>query len=240
LHVDACLGGFLIAFMDKAGYPLAPFDFRVPGVTSLSCDPHKYGFTPKGASLILYASRELRHYQYFVAPDWSGGIYASPTLAGSRPGVLIAGAWATMMYFGEEGYIRTTKQIIQTARRLREEINRVEGIYVLGDPEGSVIAFGSKRFDIYRLSTAMNKRGWNLNSLQFPPSIHICCTMLTATKKGADALLQDLHEATEELLKNPKEKADGVGAVYGMAAGVPDRTLVNEIACGFLDALYLA
>eukprot|EP01097_Dermamoeba_algensis_P007936 TRINITY_DN5117_c0_g2_i1.p1 TRINITY_DN5117_c0_g2~~TRINITY_DN5117_c0_g2_i1.p1 ORF type:complete len:402 (-),score=107.67 TRINITY_DN5117_c0_g2_i1:672-1877(-) len=93
LHVDCCLGGFLVPFMEKAGFPLPTFDFRVPGVTSISCDPHKYGFTPKGSSVVMYARKSLRHYQYFVAPDWTGGIYASPSIAGSRAGSLIAGSY---------------------------------------------------------------------------------------------------------------------------------------------------
>lgn len=153
LHVDACLGGFLIVFMDKAGYPLAPFDFRLKGVTSISADTHKvkwliqgksasrtrfycvslfqplyllllvrqYGYAPKGSSVILYSEKKYRHYQYFVAPDWQGGIYASPSVAGSRPGGIIAACWATMMHMGENGYIDATKKIISTARKIKTE-----------------------------------------------------------------------------------------------------------------------
>ena len=99
-------------------FPLAPFDFRVEGVTSISCDTHKYGFAPKGSSVVIYANTELRHYQYFVAPDWPGGIYASPTIAGSRPGALIAGCWTALMYMGEKGYVDSTKQIVTTTRKI--------------------------------------------------------------------------------------------------------------------------
>ncbi|XP_056292161.1 sphingosine-1-phosphate lyase 1 [Pseudoliparis swirei] len=120
LHVDACLGGFLIVFMEKAGYRLAPFDFRVKGVTSISADTHKYGFAPKGSSVILYSHKRFRHYQYFVAPDWQGGIYASPSVAGSRPGGIIAACWATMMHLGEDGYVDATRKIIGTAREIKE------------------------------------------------------------------------------------------------------------------------
>lgn len=160
LHVDACLGGFLIVFMDKAGFPLAPFDFRLRGVTSISADTHKvsralgcrlfysfiylasllvsicfsptnlyvwysvplqYGYAPKGSSVVLYSDKKYRHYQYFVAPDWQGGIYASPSIAGSRPGGIIAACWATMMNMGENGYIDATKKIISTARNIRTQ-----------------------------------------------------------------------------------------------------------------------
>lgn len=157
LHVDACLGGFLIVFMDKAGYPLAPFDFRLKGVTSISADTHKvrsgsdewilppgrvfffvghglnpcvflfllfalqYGYAPKGSSVILYSDIKYRHHQYFVAPDWQGGIYASPSIAGSRPGGIIAACWATMMHMGENGYIDATKKVISTTRKIKAE-----------------------------------------------------------------------------------------------------------------------
>lgn len=120
LHVDSCLGGFLVPFMEQAGFPLPfPTDFRLKGVTSISCDTHKYGFAPKGSSVILYSSQKLRKYQYFLQPDWSGGVYGSPTMAGSRPGALSAGCWATMMYFGQDGYTNSTKKIIQTARDIK-------------------------------------------------------------------------------------------------------------------------
>lgn len=111
LHVDACLGGFLIVFMREAGYPLPPFDFSLPGVTSISCDTHKYGYTPKGSSLVMYRNSEYRKHQYFSAVDWPGGIYASPTFAGSRPGSLIAMTWATLAHIGHQGYIKITKVI---------------------------------------------------------------------------------------------------------------------------------
>jgi sphinganine-1-phosphate aldolase len=121
LHVDSCLGGFLIPFMEDAGYPL-PFatDFRVKGVTSISCDTHKYGFAPKGSSVILYHSKDLRRYQYFLQTDWPGGVYGSPTMAGSRPGALSAGCWASMVYFGHSGYVESTKKIISASRKIKK------------------------------------------------------------------------------------------------------------------------
>ncbi len=102
-HVDCCLGGFLVPFMEKAGFQLDPCDFRVKGVTSISADTHKYGYTPKGTSVVMYANKEIRHRQFFVDTDWQGGVYTTPTMAGSRPGGVIATTWATLMYMGEEG-----------------------------------------------------------------------------------------------------------------------------------------
>lgn len=121
LHVDCCLGGFLVPFMDEAGFPLPPFDFRVPGVTSISCDTHKYGFAPKGSSVLLYRHKSLRRFQYFVATDWCGGIYASPSINGSRPGALIAGTWAALMFMGRAGYVKSTRQIVETAKYIEQQ-----------------------------------------------------------------------------------------------------------------------
>ncbi|XP_013884292.1 sphingosine-1-phosphate lyase 1 [Austrofundulus limnaeus] len=238
LHVDACLGGFLIVFMAKAGFPLAPFDFRVPGVTSISADTHKYGYAPKGSSVILYKDIKYRQYQYFVAPDWQGGIYASPSIAGSRPGGIIAACWATMMYMGENRYVDATRKIVGTARRIKNEIRKIKGVFVFGDPEVSVVAIGSDDFDIFRLSNAMTAQGWNLNTLQFPSSIHLCCTVLHTQPGVADRFIHDVREQVRIIMKNPKEKTTGMGAIYGMAQSIPDRSLVTEISRGFLDCLY--
>uniref|UniRef100_A0A6Q2X7V0 sphinganine-1-phosphate aldolase n=1 Tax=Esox lucius TaxID=8010 RepID=A0A6Q2X7V0_ESOLU len=238
LHVDACLGGFLIVFMAKANYPLAPFDFRVKGVTSISADTHKYGYAPKGSSVILYSDKKYRQYQYFVSPDWQGGIYASPSVAGSRPGGIIAACWATMMYMGEDNYVKTTRKIIDTARTIKTEIRKINGVFVFGDPEVSVVAIGSNVFDIFRLSNALTSKGWNLNTLQFPSSIHICCTVLHTQAGVAKMFIKDVNEAVALIMKNPNERTTGKGAIYGMAQSIPDRSMVTEISRGFLDCLY--
>lgn len=197
LHVDCCLGGFLMPFMAEAGYSIPPFDFRVAGVTSISCDTHKYGFAPKGSSVIMYSTRDLRAYQYFVAPDWSGGIYASPTIAGSRPGALLAGCWATMLHVGKDGYVQATREIITAARKIRDGLAKVPGLRLMGSPQVSVVAFTTDYFDIFKLSEQLSERGWNLNNLQFPSSIHICVTY--ANKDMADTFLDDVTALTKEL-----------------------------------------
>jgi len=236
LHVDCCLGGFLIPFMEKAGFNMRPCDFRLPGVTTISCDTHKYGFAPKGSSVVLYKTKELRSYQYFVAPDWTGGIYASPTIAGSRPGALLAGCWATMLRVGEDGYVKCTREIITAARKISSAIKRIPGLKLMGEPEVCVVAFASDDFDIFLLGEQLTNKGWNLNSLQFPSSIHICITF--ANKDSADDFIQDLTSLTAELMKTPGKKAEGAGAIYGMAQAVPDRSIVDNIARCFIDTLY--
>uniref|UniRef100_A0A8D0LB81 Sphingosine-1-phosphate lyase 1 n=1 Tax=Sphenodon punctatus TaxID=8508 RepID=A0A8D0LB81_SPHPU len=239
LHVDACLGGFLIAFMEKAGFLLqSSFDFRVQGVTSISADTHKYGYAPKGSSVVLYSDKKYRHYQFFVAPDWQGGIYASPTVAGSRPGGIIAACWATMMYMGEDGYVEATKKIITTARFIESELRKIKNIFIFGKPEVSVISFGSDTFYIYQLSNLLTSRGWNLNVLQFPSSVHLCITLLHTRPGVADLFLKDVRECIFEIMKDPNAKTTGIGAIYGMAQSIPDRSMVAEISRAYLDCLY--
>ena len=177
MHVDCCLGGFVLPFMEDAGFPIPPFDFRVKGVTSISCDTHKYGFTPKGSSVVLYANSKLRQYQYFVATDWPGGVYASPSVAGSRPGAPASMAWATMMYMGRQGYVDSVTKMVRTTRYIESEMRKIDEIFVFGKPQVTVIGFGSSKFDIFRLSNFLAEKGWNLNPLQFPSSIHVCVTM---------------------------------------------------------------
>jgi sphinganine-1-phosphate aldolase len=238
LHVDCCLGGFLVPFMEDAGFPIPPFDFRLKGVSSISCDTHKYGYAVKGTSTILYNSRRLRFFQYFVCPDWTGGVYASPLLAGSRPGGLIAATWAAMMHIGHSGYVEYTRKIIQTARYIAEEIKGMEGLALCGTPLVSVVAFESPIVDIYRLGGMLTERGWNLNSLQFPSSIHLCCTRLHTEEGVADRFLHDVRESLAEILLTPSTKASGSAAIYGMAQAIPDRSLVGELAGTFIDCLY--
>ena len=239
-HVDCCLGGFILPFMDAAGYHIAPFDFRVSGVTSISADTHKYGFAPKGSSVVLYRSRKLRSHQFFVSTDWQGGIYASPTLAGSRAGAVIAACWAALMYMGMSGYINATRKIIETTRKIEAALLKIDGIFIFGKPQVSVIAIGSKVFDIYRLSSALTQRGWNLNSLQLPPSIHMCCTLRHTEEGVADQLIADIQECVAEIMKRPEEKVTGTAAIYGLAQSIPDRNLVKDIALAFLDACLIA
>lgn len=238
LHVDSCLGGFLVPFMKKAGFDVSPFDFSVPGVVSISADTHKYGYAPKGSSVIMYSNKNYRKYQYFVQPDWPGGIYASPTFAGSRAGAIIAACWATMMYVGEDGYVDATKKIITTAKYIEEGLRKIDNIFIYGKPEVSVVGFGTNDFNVYKLSDGLSKRGWNLNALQFPSSIHLCCTLVHTKPGVADRFIKDVKECTATIMANPNEKPGGQAVIYGMAQSIPDRSLVGEIAGSFFDAYY--
>lgn len=238
VHVDCCLGGFLTVFMTRAGYPLAPFDFQLKGVTSISVDPHKYGFTPKGSSVILYSDIKYKHCQYFVTPDWPGGNYGSPSVSGSRSGGIIATCWATLLYFGVDGYERTTRQIIETTKFIEAELRKLDGIFIFGNPKTSVIAIGSDVFHIYRLSSALSKKGWNTNSLQFPAGIHICVTHLHTKEGVARQLVQDVKEALDVIMEDPSVQLEGVMAMYGQSHSIPDRSIIGDFTKFYIDATY--
>ncbi|MCP4722166.1 MAG: aspartate aminotransferase family protein, partial [Desulfobacteraceae bacterium] len=130
LHVDACVGGYLLPFVEKLGYPVPKFDFRVPGVTSISADTHKYGYSAKGASTILYRNMDILEHQMFVFTEWPGGIFASPGLLGTRPGSNIAAAWAAMQAMGEDGYLKNAKKIMDTTQKLIKGIGAIEGLEI--------------------------------------------------------------------------------------------------------------
>eukprot|EP00095_Tigriopus_kingsejongensis_P003316 maker-scaffold612_size124412-snap-gene-0.23 protein:Tk03316 transcript:maker-scaffold612_size124412-snap-gene-0.23-mRNA-1 annotation:"sphingosine-1-phosphate lyase 1-like isoform x2" len=239
VHVDACLGGFLIAFMKDVGYDVGNFDFRVPGVTSISADTHKFGYAPKGSSVIMYKKKDYIHYQYYVSADWTGGIFASPTLAGSRSGGLIAATWACMVNHGLDGYRESTKKVVSTLQDIVKEIRAIKGLRVLGDPRSCIVAFTSDDFHIFSLADEMKERGWLLSCLQYPTCVHLYVIPMHTQAGVKENFLKDLKEVTQYVLGQPKnQKLEGRAAVYGMAQSLPDRGLVDEMAHQFLDTLY--
>ncbi|KAL8863209.1 MAG: hypothetical protein Q9178_000584 [Gyalolechia marmorata] len=253
LHVDCCLGSFLMPFLSRAGFPTQPFDFTLKGVTSISCDTHKYGFAPKGNSTLLYRTAALRTYQYFISPDWSGGVYGSIGIAGSRPGALIAGCWASLMSVGENGYIDSCHAIVGTAKKIetaiREDPGLKDDLTVMGKPLVSVVAFTSSTMNIYDIADSMSAKGWHLNALQNPPGMHVAVTLPIV--KAVDKLLEDLTAVVEDEKerervrmvegKGKKGKAQGdSAALYGVAGSLPDKSVVVQLAGGFLDTLYKA
>ena len=157
MHVDACLGGFMLPFVRKLGYNIPDFDFSVPGVTSISADVHKYGYGAKGASTILYRRDNLLKYQYSAFVDWSGGIYVSPSMRGTRPGGAIAAAWAALNSLGESGYLKIAKLVMDTTKKLIDGIEQIAELYILGKPDMSVYSFASDKLDVYQLADVMEK-----------------------------------------------------------------------------------
>ena len=203
-HVDACVGGFMLPFVRKLGYPVPDFDLSVPGVTSISADLHKYAYAAKGASVILYKTAELRRHQMFVSTDWPGGIYPSPAMSGTRPASPIAAAWAVLNYLGEAGYLEMTDLVMKATKRLQEGVNATPGLKVVSDPEMSVFAIGSDGLDVYSLADELTKRGWHLDRQQFPPTLHM--TVQFGHVGVVDEFLSDLADAAKAVRKPSFEK----------------------------------
>jgi len=203
-HTDACVGGFMLPFVRKLGYGVPEFDLSVPGVTSISADLHKYAYSAKGASVILYKTAELRRYQMFVHTDWPGGIYPSPAMGGTRPGAPIAAAWAVLNYLGEAGYLEMTDLVMKTTRRLQDGVNATSGLKVVSNPEMSVFAIGSDGLNVYALADELTQRNWHLDRQQFPPTLHM--TIQFGHIGIVDEFLSDLSAAAEAVRKPSFEK----------------------------------
>lgn len=237
-HTDGCLGGFLLPWAEKLGYPVPPFDFRLPGVTSISADTHKYGYAAKGTSVILYRGTDLRHYQYFTVADWPGGLYFSPTFAGSRPGALSATCWAAMVSMGEKGYLEAARRILETTAWLKQEMRQIPEIQVIGDPL-FLIAFRSETLNVYKIMEYMTERNWGLNGLYLPASVHLCVTLRHTEPGVKERFIADLKAAIEHVRQNP-EAPEGLGPLYGMAAAVEMRGMVKEVLSWCMDLLFQA
>ncbi|AKJ07589.1 glutamate/tyrosine decarboxylase-like PLP-dependent enzyme [Archangium gephyra] len=235
-HTDACLGGFVLPWARKLGYPVPDFDFRLPGVTTMSADTHKFGYAAKGTSVVLYRGTALRSYQYFTATEWPGGIYFSPTFSGSRPGALIAAAWASLVATGEEGYLDATRRILETADVLKRGIRSIPGMHVLGEPL-FVIAFGSDDVNIYKVMEHMGEKGWSLNGLHKPAAVHLCVTQRHTQPGVAERFLEDLKAAIAHVRAHPEEKGT-MAPVYGMAGTVPFRGLLSDLLKKYMDLIY--
>lgn len=198
-HTDACMGGFVLPFMELLGHDVPPWDFRVPGVTTISADVHKLGYAPKGASVILHRDKDLRRYQTFVFDDWLGGLYASPNMQGSRSAMPMATAWAVLHHLGVEGYKRLTERTIRTRERMVEGIRAIEGLRVLGEPEAQIVAMASDddALDVFAVGDALLARGW-LHDRQAPPdTLH--STVSAGNAPVIEDYLADLAACVEEV-----------------------------------------
>jgi len=201
LHVDACMGGFVLPFAERLGYPVPPWDFRVPGVTSISADIHKLGYAPKGASVILHRTKRLRQYQTFVFDAWLGGFYASPNIQGSRAGLPMACAWAVMQRLGLEGYDRLTRATLTTRDLMLVAIRAIPGLRVLGEPEAQIVAFTAlpgSSLDAFALGDALLARGGWFHDRQTPPdSLH--STLCAGNAPVIEEWARDLAACAEQL-----------------------------------------
>lgn len=243
LHVDGCLGGFLLPWIERLGVKLPGFDLRVPGVTSMSADTHKFGYALKGTSVLLYRDATLRRYQYFTFPDWPGGLYISPGMSGSRSGGLIAATWAAMLTTGEDGYLDAARAIHETALQVRAAVEAQPELRVYGDETTFLVAFGAARgeaeggLDIFLVNDLLTERGWRMNPDQLPPGLHFCVTRPNTAPGLAEEFARDLADGVAYAQAHRGEPARS-GALYGMAGTPAGNDVVNFLLSGALDAMY--
>jgi sphinganine-1-phosphate aldolase len=220
LHVDCCLGGFLVAFHERAGITTTPkFDFRLEGVTSISADLHKYGLCPKGISLILFANHEIRRNIYFLFPHWMGGAYLTPSFEGSRTGGLVASSFAIMTSMGKEFYANNAKKIydavIKVKNFIRKECDLIE---VIGEPYICGVSFKGKFIPYFY--DLLNKKGYNINYLGNPEAIGYIFT--SANVDNVDQYIKDLKEVNDIIKNNKPDKISDETKFYGLSFSLPE------------------
>jgi glutamate/tyrosine decarboxylase-like PLP-dependent enzyme len=236
LHVDACVGGFVLPWIERLGRRLAPWDFRVPGVASISADLHKYAYAGKGASLLLWRSIDGLRHQFFVATDFPGGIYASPTLLGTRPGGPIAAAWAALHALGDHGYVELTRAALGAADRLRAGIAAIPGLVEVVRGDATIVAYAAVGLNLYAIADRLEARGWTVDRQHKPASIHLTVTANHAAV--VDDYLADLAAAVADVRRDPGLAKAGSAPMYGMAGTLPVRRLVASRVRRVIAELY--
>src|SRR5271155_5608931 len=237
LHVDGCLGGFILPFGQELGYDIGVFDYRIPGVTSISADTHKYGYAFKGSSVLSFRSKELRNAQYFYLTDWTGGKYCSPGMEGSRSGGLIAATWAAMVQLGREGYRNYARQIFETASAMKDIVHSHGELRILGSPT-FLFSFTSDEFDIYHVNDFMKERGWRFNGQQYPNALHMAVTRPQTQPGLVEAFAADLNDAVTYANEH-RGDAPRSGAIYGgVAGGMTDEadSFIKMVMAEMMDA----
>jgi glutamate/tyrosine decarboxylase-like PLP-dependent enzyme len=236
LHVDGCLGGFILPWIEKAGYDVPVFDFRLPGVTSISCDTHKYGYALKGTSTINFRSRNLRRYMFYAQEDWAGGIYGSPTVQGSRSAGLSAAMWAAMLRIGEAGYLASARAIMEAADKIRAGIAQIPELKIMGKST-FLISVTSDVVDPYFVNDYLEKMGWRMNGCQNPPGFHFCLTLPQTQPGVAERFVKDLADGVL-FAKDPPYEVAKSGFLYGMGASADGREILRMGVKGFVEATY--
>jgi sphinganine-1-phosphate aldolase len=217
LHVDGCLGGFILPFGRELGYDIPPFDFSVPGVTTISADTHKYGYALKGTSVLAFVDQSLRNSQYFYLTDWSGGKYCSPGMDGSRSGGLLAATWAAMVSLGRSGYSRYAEAIFTTSAAMQAEVAEHPSLRIMGRPS-FLFSFTSDEYDVYLVNDFLRTRGWRLNGQQYPNALHMAVTRPQTQPGVVERWATDLADAVGYALAHRDETAKS-SAIYGGVAG---------------------
>ena len=212
-HVDACMGGVTLAYLQRLGENIAPWNLQVPGVSSISVDLHKFGYTSKGASVIMYASKHLRSFQGFVTDDWLGGVYGSSGVLGTKSGGSMASAWAVMHFLGDDGYLRLTRQAREATLQLATVIRNKPELVLRAEPESTLLCFGAQdpsALNVFAVADELSKRGWYVDRQTPPDSLH--CTVNAIHHDKIDWFARDLHESVSIALD---QKTSGSVGTYG-------------------------
>ncbi|WKY05378.1 hypothetical protein Q1695_005969 [Nippostrongylus brasiliensis] len=237
LHVDCTLGGFLLPFMEYCDYSIPTFDFRLPGVTSIAIDLHRYGQAPRSCSVLMYRDSSMLRHQCFCVSDWAGGVYATPTLAGGRDGGAVAAAWATLLGKGRDGYITACHRVVEGTRRLAELLSDIDGITLRGAADLCIVTFETSVGDIYVLVDFMTTKGWHVDPLLSPEAARVPVTLRMCEEGVLEAFVEDVLEGLRYLTENPT-KTTKTSAFYHMLQTVADRMLVDELSLIRLQAHY--
>ncbi|MDX2170470.1 MAG: aspartate aminotransferase family protein [Deltaproteobacteria bacterium] len=198
LHVDACMGGFLLPYFRRLGVEVPPFDFSVPGVTSISMDLHKYAFAAKGASVILHRNKDLRRHQIYTCATWTGYSVVNPTVQSTKSGGPLAAAWAVLNFLGDEGYLALARQALEATQALVTAIDAMDDLRLLGRPQMNLIAFTSDTVNVFHIIDEMKLRGWYIQP-QFgfhgsKENIHL--SVNPASARWVEPFLEDLRACT--------------------------------------------
>lgn len=237
LHVDGCLGGFILPFGQQLGYDIPVFDFRLPGVTTISADTHKYGYAFKGTSVLCFRDQALRAAQYFMLADWSGGKYCSPGVEGSRSGGLIAATWAAMVSLGRQGYLEYAREIFSTSKAMQDAVATHPELRLMGQPT-FLFSFTSVDFDIYHVNDFMRQRGWRFNGQQYPNALHMAVTRPQTQPGVVEAFAGDLTDAVAYAKEHAGQPAQSSAIYGGVAGGFTDEAdqFIRSVMVDLLDS----
>ena len=225
-HVDACMGGFLIPFLENN-----VVHFNNSGITSISADTHKYGYALKGSSVLLFSHPSFKKHQHYVKTDWCGGIYATPTMLGSKSGAIIAATWASLLYIGKNEYIRIAKLIQLHINYIRETFSNNPYIDIVGHPTINIIAFTSTKLNIYKIVSKMED--WNVSVMANPSAFHLCITA-AHTEQMINNFIITLQEAIKNVVNHPNKELSGTLAVYGSSAKIENSLFTAEVISDYI------
>lgn len=240
MHVDACIGGFVLPWLEQLGRPVPLWDFRVPGVTSISADLHKYAYAGKGASTLMWRSMDAMKFQFFVETNFPGGIYASPTLIGTRPGGPIAAAWAALQSLGQDGYRELAGKAAQAADQVAKGISAIDGLALVTHHDAPIVAWcvapGAGNLDTFAIADRLELLGWSVDRMHKPTAIHLTCTANHLAI--VDEYLADLRVAVAQVRADPTLAKSGTAPMYGMAAKIPMVGMVAANIRGVMANMY--